>query len=215
MSDTKQEAVVSRAVQRTREDAHEPTESMALVIERLAARPEVDVHKLEKIIELQERILRVNAEAAFNAAFAEMSREIPTIIEHSKTDKTTYAPLEDIIETVRPILARHGFAVSHSTEWPSETRVRVVGILTHERGHARRSEFCGQADQTGSKNAIQALGSTVSYGRRYTTSDLLCIVTRREDNDAESVRRVSGKAIATFERLPEATRDAIERKSVV
>jgi len=153
------------------------------VVERLAANPNVDIGKLEKIIELQERILRRDAEAAFNAEFSIMQPLIPVVIERGRTDKGTYAELEDIVEAVRPILGRYGFALSHTTEWPEPGMVRVIGILTHRDGHQRRSEFIAVADTSGSKNAIQALGSTVSYGRRYTTKDLLCIVTRREDDD--------------------------------
>ncbi len=155
------------------------------MIERLAARPDFDVAKLEKLIDMQERVLKHQAEAAFNVAFTRMSPEIPTIIERARTDKTTYAPLEDIIEVIRPIYSRHGFSLGFRTEWPSEKTVKVIGVLTHTDGHARHSEFVSLADQTGSKNAIQALASTVSYGKRYVTKDLFCIVTRHEDDDGE------------------------------
>jgi hypothetical protein len=167
---------------------------LALVVERLAANPSVDVAKLEKIIELQERIMRYHAEAAFNVAFTAMQPEIPTIIERAKTDKTTYAPLEDIIDVVRPICARHGFSIAHRTEWPDDKSVKVFGILTHNQGHTRESEFKAMADQTGSKNAIQALASAVSYGKRYTTKDLLCIVTRGEDDDGASSEKSNAPA---------------------
>lgn len=167
---------------RTPEDA---ASGLALVIERLAGNPSVDVGKLERIIELQERILRHQAEEAFNVAFVALQADIPTITERASTDKTTYAPLEDIIQPLRPILARHGFTLSHRSEWPDKATVKVIGILTHRQGHSRQSEFQAGADQTGSKNAIQALASSVSYGKRYTTKDLLCIVTRHEDDDGE------------------------------
>lgn len=160
-------------------------DGLVSVIERLAANPQVDVAKLEKIIELQERVLKHQSEQAFNVAFSALQSDIPTIIEKASTDKATYAPLEDIIEPVRPVLSRHGFSLSFRTEWPTEKSVKVIGILTHREGHARQSEFLSAADQSGSKNPIQALASAVSYGKRYTTKDLLCIVTRGEDDDAE------------------------------
>lgn len=169
---------------------------LALVVERLAANPDVDVTKLEKIIELQERILNHQAREAFNTAFAKMQGEIPTIVEKGRGDKgMTYARLEDIVAQVRPILQKHGFTLSHRTEWPDTKTVKVIGILTHERGHERASEFLSAADQSGSKNAIQALGSAVSYGRRYTTKDLLAIVTTDEDDDgASSEKHQAGPA---------------------
>lgn len=175
---------------------------LVLMFERLARDPGVDVDKLERLIAMQERILKFNAEAAFNAAFVKMQPEIPVIEESRAGDsgKWHYAPLEDIVEVVRPILSRHGFTLTHKTEWPDAKMVKVVGILTHEQGHARLSEFQAQADGSGSKNAIQALGSSVSYGKRYTTKDLLCIVTREEDDDGgKSEQLKAGDAPAGYD----------------
>lgn len=182
-----QTRIESQGVPLVREMALVPADSANLVLmfERLARDKDVDPVKLEKLIDLQERILKHNAESAFNTAFSEMQAKLPTIVERSKTDKATYAPLEDIVDAVRPILREFGFSLSFQTEWPDKATVKVIGILTHRDGHARRSEFQAGADQTGSKNAIQALASSVSYGRRYTAKDLLCIVTRGEDDDGE------------------------------
>ena len=159
---------------------------LALVIQRLAENPQVDLAKLEKIIELQERISDHQAKAAFDAAFARLQGELPTIYEKGRTDKGRYAPLEDIIGAVRPVLARHHFSLSHRTEWPADGKVKIVGILAHADGHEKTSEFLTQADTSGSKNAVQALGSACAYGRRYTTKDLLNIVTTDEDDDGKA-----------------------------
>lgn len=175
----------------------EPT-GMAIVIERLASNPAVDVTKLEKLIELQERMLAHNAKASFNAAFSVMQGEIPAIVEKGKTNNGSYAPLEDIVEAVRPILTKHGFALTHRTEWPDKGIVKIVGILSHQQGHERQSEFLSAADSSGNKNAIQGLGSAISYGRRYTTKDLLGIVTRGEDDDA----KLAGKNDRHVQREP-------------
>lgn len=161
----------------------QPGDSVALMFERLARDSAVDVEKLERLIAMQERIMAHNSRSAFNTAFAAMQGEIPAITERGKTDKGTYARLEDIIGRVRPVLQKHGFTLSHRTEWPDPKTVRVVGILRHREGHEVTSEFLSAADTSGSKNAIQALGSAVSYGRRYTTKDLLNIVTTDEDDD--------------------------------
>jgi hypothetical protein len=163
--------------------ARPEAEGLALVIERLSANPNVDVDKLERIILLQERINQHEAKAAFDAAFSRMQADLPVIAERGKTDKAKYATLEDIVEAVRPVLAVHQFALSHRTEWPDPAHVKIVGILAHAQGHEKTSEFLTVADTSGSKNAIQALGSALSYGRRYTTLDLLNIVSRHQDDD--------------------------------
>lgn len=184
------------------EAVHPQGSDLVLMFERLAKDPAVDVEKLERLIAMQERILKFNAEAAFNADFVEMQPHIPVIEESRDGDsgKWHYAPLEDIVEVVRPILSRHGFTLTHKTEWPDAKTVKVVGILTHRQGHARYSEFQSLSDPSGSKNAIQALGSSVSYGKRYTTKDLLCIVTRKEDDDGtKSEKATAGDPPAGYD----------------
>jgi hypothetical protein len=161
-----------------------PTSPPAVTMfERLAADPNVPVDKLEKLIALQERIAAHDAEASFNGAFAQMQAALPTVTERGRSVTGPYATLEDIIEAVRPVLHRFGFALSHRSEFPDSGRVKVTALLTHRDGHAITSEFIANADTSGSKNAIQALGSAVSYGRRYTTKDLLNIATRGEDDN--------------------------------
>lgn len=177
-------AIIDVALVPVSETSQTPT---VLMFERLATNKDVDVAKLEKLIQLQEHILAHEARAAFNRAFSAMQAEIPAIVETASGDggKWHYAPLEDIQKAVRPILERHGFGLSFRTEW-LDRQIKVIGILTHRDGHERTSEFVADADGSGSKNAIQARGSAVSYGRRYTTRDLLNITTRGADDDGHT-----------------------------
>ncbi len=159
------------------------------MLQGLALNPDVPVDKLEKIIELHERLSKQQAKAQFDEAFAEMQRNLPVIMARKKTTNGTkdgkYAPLEDIMEKVRPILADHGFSISHRNEFPAGGLIKTIGTLAHRAGFERSSEFVCVADKSGAKNDVQALGSAMSYGRRYTTNDLLNIVTRNEDDDAK------------------------------
>lgn len=164
------------------------------MFERLALDPSVDVAKLEKLIEMQERIMRHNAKAAFDADFAAMQPDIPEIDEKGKiavkgTVRSTYARLEDIHQAVKPVLAKHGFAIRHRTEWPKDGAIRIVGILSHKQGHSEESCFEAPMDRSEFRTDIQSMGSTVSYGRRYTTLDLLNISTRGIDNDGSTAGR--------------------------
>lgn len=165
-------------------------DSPAAMFERLARDPNVDVEKLERIIQLQERIMRHNAKAAFDAAFSKMQPQIPIIDEHGRIEvrgqlRSTYAPLEDIHEVIKPITAQFGFSIRHRTEWPADKpgTIRIIGILSHEQGHSEETTFEAPMDRSDFRTDIQSMGSTVSYGRRYTTLDLLNIATRKVDND--------------------------------
>jgi hypothetical protein len=169
-----------------------PAASAVLMFERLATNPAVDVEKLERLIGMQERIMRHNAQAAFNTAFARMQPQIPEIDERGQILvkgqlRSTFAKLEDIHKVIKPILATHGFAIRHRTEWPSDRNgvIRIVGILSHDQGHSEESTFEAPMDRSEYRTDIQSMGSTVSYGRRYTTIDLLNIATRGADDDGK------------------------------
>jgi hypothetical protein len=168
---------------------------MLSMIERLASNPDVDVTKLEKIIDLKERVMAHDAKSAFDAAYARMQPEIPAIDEKGRITvkdqvRSRYAKLEDIQRAVKPVLAQFGFALRHRTEWPQDRKViRIVGILAHEFGHSEESVFEAPADKSDFRTDIQSQGSTVSYGRRYTTIDLLNIETRGMDDDGRKSGR--------------------------
>lgn len=165
------------------------TAEVTLMFERLAKDPAVDVTKLERLMAMQERIIAHNRKAEFDAAFADMQGEIPEITEKGAIAvngeiRSTYATNEDIQRVIKPILQKHGFSIRFRNEWIDNGRfLKVIGILSHRSGHSEQDEFIAQADTSGSKNAIQALGSTRSYGQRYTTIALLNIATRGEDDD--------------------------------
>lgn len=130
------------------------------------------------------------AEQAFNSAFLKLQGELPTIDENGtiqyRDGRTgTYALNEDIQDAILPFLQKHGFTLHFETFYPDEHRIGVDGILTHKRGHSRRSRFESHADMSGGKNVGQGRASIISFGHRYTTVDVLNLVTRGVDTDGK------------------------------
>jgi hypothetical protein len=174
-----------------------PNPVLAL-IERVALDPRADVEKLERMLALQERIMAKESEREFNAAKARVSKRLASLrIVKSKSvlydiDKNNkakgqqeafkYAPLEDIDKIVRPLLIENDLDVSYTTR-PRENGAVVVGRLAHTNGHFQEAEIPVPLDSTGGKTNAQAMGSTFSYGRRYTLCMLLNIVVVGEDDD--------------------------------
>lgn len=169
------------------------------VISRAAGDPNTDVNKLERLMGMYERITAARAKAAFDAALSSMQPKLPsvdrrgsiTIRDKSETKKiiqsTPYALFEDINEAIKPVMAEHGFAISFRTGSSAEGKILVTAILSHKDGHREETTLTLTHDSTGSKNAVQAIGSSVSYGKRYTMCALLNITTKGEDDDAVSV----------------------------
>ena len=175
--------------------------AMMLIMERMAKNKEVDTTKLAQIKEFGMSILQDQRRAAFDAAFAEMQVELPTITARgtieikAKTSSgerdgkvlqsTKYAKWEDINEVIKPIMHAHGFALRFVSGLADDGRVKVTGILSGH-GHREESVFILPHDSTGSQNAVQAIGSSTSYGKQYAASALLNLTTRGEDDDAAS-----------------------------
>lgn len=189
------------------------SEATALIgmIERVALNPNADIDKMERLIEMQERIMARQARMAYFSALSEMQAEIPEIPERGrivirdKSDptqvkqETPYALWEDVNEAIRPVLSKHGFALSFRTGLTSDGRVSVTAILSHREGHQEETTMVLAHDSTGSKNAVQAIGSSTSYGKRYATGALLNLTSRdgiEQDDDGKSSIEVLSKSAA-------------------
>jgi hypothetical protein len=62
--------------------------------------------------------------------------------------------------------------------------------MAHRDGHAETKSLVLPVDQGAGRNAVQSMGSTVSYARRYLLSMHLNLVTRDEDNDGNGPHAV-------------------------
>lgn len=172
--------------------------SIMAVIARAASDPNTNVEKMEKLLEMYERMEARNAKAAYAAAFLAMKPELPVIdrrgrivihekgkdkIDENIIQETPFARWEDIDEAITPILTQHGFVLTFRSGVAVDGKVTVTGILMHEGGHSEETTMALPHDSSGSKNPVQAVGSSTSYGRRYTATLLLNIRTHGEDDD--------------------------------
>lgn len=162
------------------------------MIERASSNADFDATKLEKLLEMYERIMARNAEMAFNSAFADMQSEMPVITERGEIKdrdgnfRSGYAFFEDINDEIKPILKKHGFAIMFKTKTAKDVAT-VTPILIHKDGHREVGEPVELgADTSGSKNSVQSIGSSVSYAKRYGLLALLNITTRGEDDDGQA-----------------------------
>jgi len=168
------------------------------IINRAAFDPSVDANKIERLLEMTLKFQAADAKTAYARAMIAMKPQLPIIdrkgriVIHEKgkekTDaniqqSTPYARWEDIDAAITPILAAHGFVLTFRTGAGAEGRITVTGILTHKDGHSEESTMPLPLDTSGSKNNVQAAGSSTSYGKRYTATALLNIRTKGEDDD--------------------------------
>lgn len=158
------------------------------VIARAAADPTVDVGKLERLLAMQERILADQRRTAFLAGLARLQARLPQvaktgrILDRDGAVRNRYARIEDVDVAIRPLCAEEGFSFSFdSAQGP--TGITYTCDLHHRDGHTERKTLTLPIDAGQGRNAVQSVGSTTSYARRYLIGMHLHLVTRDEDDD--------------------------------
>jgi hypothetical protein len=165
---------------------------------------------LEKLMNLQERWEKSEARKAFDAAMSAAKAEMPVIFKNREVDFTSqkgrtnyrHEDLAGIARVVDPILTKHGLSYRFRTTSEPNAPVTVTIIVSHRLGHSEETTLSAGRDETGNKNSIQAIGSTVTYLQRYTLKAALGLAASADD-DAKAVdlKPVTGEQIATIQAL--------------
>ena len=187
----------------TKATDHLPTEPAAPTLMDIIARasqdPNTDVGKLERLMTMAREVRADDAKAAYIRALVALKPKLPVIDRKGRIEvraktasgnrdgeiqqSTSFAKWEDIDAQITPLLNEHGFALTFRSGVTQDNRITVTGVLSHEQGHSEETTMTLPHDSTGSKNAVQAVGSSTSYGKRYTATLLLNIRTKGEDDD--------------------------------
>lgn len=190
---------------------------MIAMIERVVCDPAASTEKLEKMLELRERMEdRARQEdereykRKYNHAMAECQKEL-VVISKMTTNKyigTTYADLAAIARDADPIIHKHGFSISFQPDGTNDKGELVLRwTIAHSGGHMETGTAAFPMDASGTqgktnKTPIQALGSTITYGRRYLKLMLFDIATG-EDNDGNAIQERPTITDAQKKRLQE------------
>lgn len=149
--------------------------------------PNCDIEKLERMLAIQKEIIAKEEESEFNMAFQALISALPILQKTKGGHSGKYTPFEQIWSQVKPIIVNHGFSIRFETDTDIQSKFVIVECFaTHRNGIFRKSKSAIPFDTSGSKNAAQAVGSALSYGKRYTLTTLLNIATYDEDDDANS-----------------------------
>jgi hypothetical protein len=162
-----------------------PSDMIARALERGAS-----IETLEKLITLQERWEANQARKAYDAAMASAKAEIPVISKNRTVDFTSakgrthyrHEDLGEIARTVTPILARFGLSYRFRTSANVNEPVHVTCIISHRDGHFEEVTLPGPRDESGNKNSLQAVGSTLTYLQRMTLKAALGLAASEDDD---------------------------------
>lgn len=192
------------------------TASILQVIERAAANPLVDLDKMERLFEMRERVLAREARAAFEAALSLAKGEIGPIEKNRVVDFTSakgrtnyrHEDFAEVARTVDPVLAQHGLSYRFRATSNANEPIVVTCIVSHRGGHSEETTLSAGRDESGNKNSIQAIGSTITYLQRYTLKAALGLAASNDDDAKKAETREDDRAISDRQR--DALKDLID-----
>ncbi|MCU5742914.1 ERF family protein [Bacillus cereus] len=92
--------------------------------------------------------------------------------------KNNYATLDTIIDEIRPILSKHGLSIMQIPSGDGQN-VTLKTLLLHETGEWLESD---ELTMKPVKNDPQAVGSCITYARRYSLAAFLSLNTGEDDD---------------------------------
>src|SRR6266404_3479984 len=168
-----------------------PTSLLQIAVQRGAS-----MEELGKLMDLQDRFEKREAEKAFVAAMAEFKLNPPTILKEKlvsfKDTSYYHATHSAVTEAIIAGLAAHG--ISHRWDLDQKDgKVGVTCVLTHRVGHSQSTRLESTSDQSGGKNSIQAIMSAKTYLERHTLLAATGLSTKDVNVDDDDGRSASGK----------------------
>lgn len=183
-------------------------------IEMAISQPNFNVESLERLLAMQKDIMKTQAKAAYDEAMRAFQAECPVIEKHKKvmnkdgkTVRYIYAPIDDIINQVKVLLAKHGFSyrLGQEVNKPKDNWITVYCTATHAAGHSETEKFELPLGNAQFMTAQQEVGAARTFGSRYCFLGVFGIMTGDEDTDAKDVPEAQPTAPTT---MPIATKTA-------
>ena len=169
---------------------------------------EVDPARLEHFLELQVKMEDRQAEKLLNQALSQFQSECPIVLRTKRTHNSTYAPLDEIVHTVKPYLKKNGLSYSFSIEQKNPAENEVIVVVRHIAGAKFESRYTfPKMDDGGKMNSSQKTKSANTYAKRVSLENALGIVTADHDDDAQRCvdNTVTEKQLEVIERLIKST----------
>ena len=152
---------------------------------------DIDVSKLDALLRMQREIVADEAKLKFNQAMARMTTGKLRVKKNGRVDLGTgkggydFATWPDMDDVLRPLMEREGFTLCFNMETKEGGGAIVSGTLLHIDGHSRTVTVPLALDTGAGRNNLQAMGSTLSYGKRYCAEMLFNIVREGVDDDGK------------------------------
>ena len=144
----------------------------------------VDMEVMRGMMDMRKEFEAEQARIAYNEAMARAQANMPIIFRDRERDRgMKYATYEQITKQIRPVYTREGLSLAFDSEPAADGLTKYICVVKHSSGHSEQYAMTLPSDGGGSKNAVQALGSSMTYAKRYLTMDVFALAQSDDPDD--------------------------------
>lgn len=163
---------------------------------------------LNGLLDFQIRVDERAAKDAFDAALIAAQHEMPRVAANGRILNKTggvqsrYSKYEDIDLVTRPIMERHGLAISYDNPELNGTTMVLKAVLRHIQGHKEPYVIHLPVDKSEYRSGPQNAISTLTYAKRNLKASIFDVITEGEDkNGAEKYEVVTQDQADTLDTM--------------
>ena len=119
---------------------------------------------------------------ALATALSALQGELSHVGKNSHGYGYDYADLAAVLDVARPLLAKHGLALSQLPAESDGDTVALESVLMHTSGEWISARYTMSVEQGKGMSKAQAVGSVITYARRYALTAIMGIA--QTDDDA-------------------------------
>ena len=163
-----------------------------------------DLEKIEKLMELERRWKADQAREAYYLALAKFKKKPITVTKDKRNDQygSMYTTIGNLVNTVNAAMAPFGLNARWTID--QSEAITVTCILSHTLGHSESVSMSGPPDESGSKNKLQQIKSTVTYLESSTFQAVTGVVSQdanADDDGNGTAETISKEQLANLEAL--------------
>ena len=171
---------------------------------------EFPIETVERLFALDREMRQDGARTGFSHAMHALQGDLTPVRKAAKNDQTGswYARLEDVEAMLDPVIHKHGFSTSLSSQpgAPAD-HTRFVLMVRHVGGHAEEHTWDAPIDDKGikgnpNKTRLHGGGSSMAYAARYLKTNVFSVSTYRDD-DGNAANAGPGSEPITQEQFQE------------
>lgn len=178
-----------------------PSPALLDIIAGVIANPEVDVAKIQALLDMKSKEEGDARRLAYNKAMHAAQSEMVPIVTKAWNDatKSYFAKLAHVDNIIRPIYAKHGFSLSFDSLTPPGTSVITMFVdVLHNEGHVERKQLAAEVDDKGpkgtpNKTQPQGVASTTTILQRKLTVFVFNLTFINDDDDGQGGKKVKDK----------------------